>query len=190
MKKTNLKKIYRFNETDNAYIIDLALDYYQEIFNDWDASPIRKKDVNPELAEYLEAASHDIPRNFNIEMAFSIPLSEKDIEREKKSIDGIKNNFKTELYFVSKELTMIFRKIALFIIMGFVFILTATLTQNQTSITLGFNVLIEGVYIGGWVLLWEAFSLFFFSMYELRKKKAMYMRFYNSNILFNYRENK
>jgi len=187
MKKTNLKKIYRFNEDEKVFTIEVSLDYYQELFNDWDASPMRKRDLNPELVEYLEAASYDIPRSNKLEISFSIPVAEKNIPREKKSIDGIKNNFMTALYFIKKELNLILRKIAFFIILGFIFILTAYLTQNQTSIAVGFNVLFEGVYIGGWVLLWEAFSLFFFSMYELRKRKAMYTRFFNSNIVFSYR---
>ena len=32
MKKPYLKKIYRFDNLKEAYIIDIDLDYYQEIF--------------------------------------------------------------------------------------------------------------------------------------------------------------
>lgn len=190
MKKSYLKKIYRYNEDEKSYIIDVSLDYYQELFNDWDASPIRKKDLDPDLVMYLEAASHEIPRKSNIEVSFSIPLNEKNEEKEKKAIAGIKTNFSTALYFTRKELNYSLRKIILFILLGFIFILTAYLIQNKIALTIGFDVLIEGLFIGGWVLLWEAFSLFFFSMYELRKQKSMYMRFLNASIVFEYRDKK
>ena len=115
---------------------------------------------------------------------------EKNIESERKVLLGINNYYNSVLYFTKKELRYNFRKIILFITLGFSFILTAYVVQNQSHINLGFDVLVEGVFIGGWVLLWEAFSLFFFSMYEVRKKKAMYIRFIDSDIIFKYRSKK
>jgi hypothetical protein len=187
MKKPYLKKIYRFDNLKEAYIIDIDLDYYQEIFNDWDASPVRKKDLDPELVHYLESSSGEISRKNKLTIHFSLPINQKDKSKEKKVLAGIRNYYNSTLYFTRKELNFSLRKIALFITLGFSFILFAYLAQNQLNLNLGFDVLIEGVFIGGWVLLWEAFSLFFFSMYELRKKKSMYTRFLDSDIIFEYR---
>lgn len=190
MKKTYLKKIYRFNEESKAYIIDVSLDYYQELFNDWDGSPTRKRDLDPELVTYLEAASLEIPRKSNVEISFSLPLSEKNCDKEKKATDGINTNFLTALYFTKKALSYNLRKIILFVLLGVIFIMAAYIIQYKIDLTIGFDVLIEGLFIGGWVLLWEAFSLFFFSMHELRREKSMYLRFLNSEIVFDYRETK
>jgi len=188
MKKVLLKNIYKFDETSQEYVIDISLDSYQELFNDWDASPTWKKDLNPELATYLESSSYEIPRKNNIRVDLFLPADMKKQENEEKALRGINNYFKSVLYFTKIELNYNFRKILAFIILGFTFITTAYFVQNQTSLSFGFDVLIEGIFIGGWVLLWEAFSLFFFSMHALRKRKRMYLRFLNSKIQFNYRD--
>ena len=53
-------------------------DYYQEIFNDWDASPVRKKDLDPELVHYLESSSGEISRKNKLTIHFSLPINQKD----------------------------------------------------------------------------------------------------------------
>jgi len=186
MKKSYLRKIYRYDAIKKAFIIDIDMAFYQELFNDWDASPFRKKDLDPELVEFLESSSDQIPKKNNVIIYFSLPQDQKNRQIEKRVLEGFRNYYKSTLYFIKKELDYSLRKILLFVILGFSFILFAYLSQNQLNLNLGFDVLIEGVFIGGWVLLWEAFSLFFFSMHELRKKKKMYIRFLKSEVVFNY----
>lgn len=186
MKKTLLKNIYKFDEKKQEYVIDISINHYQELFNDWDASPTWKKDLDPGLIVYLEASSFDIPKKNSISINFSLPLDKKDQNKENRALKGINNHFITSLYFTKLELKYNLRKILYFIILGFTFITIAYLIQNQIIVNLGFDILIEGVYIGGWVLLWEAFSLFFFSMHSIRKRKSMYLRFLNSKIFFIY----
>lgn len=188
MKKTLLESIYKFDDKTQTFIIDIALDSYQELFNDWDASPTWKKDLDPDLVKYLETSSYDIPRKKNIQINFFLPLEIEMQKNEDKAMRGINNYFMSELYFTRVELKYNLRKILAYIVLGFTFITTAYFIQNLTSIPFGFDILVEGVFIGGWVLLWEAFSLFFFSMYALRRKKRMYIRFLNSKILFSYKK--
>lgn len=189
MKRSYLRKIYRYDETKNAYNIDVLLDDYKEVFHDWDASPTRKKDLNPELVEFLENSSEDIPKNEKINIVFSLPIDKKDTVGEERIILGINNYFKSILYFTDRTMKRQLRKIASFISLGFSFILVAYFVQNSFNLNIGVDVLIEGIFIGGWVLLWEAFSLFFFSMNDVNKERRTYQRFLESNIQFVYRNN-
>jgi len=43
---------------------------------------------------------------------------------------------------------------------------------------------VEGMFIGGWWILWEGCSLFFFRGNELRLKKRMFERYIKSDIIF------
>ncbi|MBD2053678.1 hypothetical protein [Leptolyngbya sp. FACHB-60] len=45
-------------------------------------------------------------------------------------------------------------------------------------------VLTEGLFIGGWVFLWEAVSLFFFSNRDLYNRYRTYRRLRNSEVIF------
>jgi hypothetical protein len=54
--------------------------------------------------------------------------------------------------------------------------------------SLTFNILREGLFIGGWFLLWESFSLFFFDSYEVRQRRKRFQRYLDSDIEFRYIE--
>ncbi|XPM57997.2 MAG: hypothetical protein EDM05_009505 [Leptolyngbya sp. IPPAS B-1204] len=46
------------------------------------------------------------------------------------------------------------------------------------------SLLAEGIFIGGWVFLWEAVSLFFFTDLELYERYRAYKRLLNAPVFF------
>jgi predicted metal-binding membrane protein len=42
----------------------------------------------------------------------------------------------------------------------------------------------EGLFIGGWIFIWEAFSLFFFTTHDERKRRDVFYRYLDSEIYF------
>ena len=48
------------------------------------------------------------------------------------------------------------------------------------------NVIREGIFIGGWVFLWEAITNIFITRHELLNTIRLYKRLYLSNIRFTY----
>ena len=76
MKKSDNYEIqYRKNPDTGRIIIDIALDNYLEFFHEWDNSIFKKRDINPELAEFLDLCSEDIPLRKKLEIVFSINSS-------------------------------------------------------------------------------------------------------------------
>jgi hypothetical protein len=69
-------------------------------------------------------------------------------------------------------------------IMGTLFLVGAYVTKNLVELQLLFSIMIEGFFIGGWFLLWEAFSLFFFESHETRHRRNIIRRFLECNIYF------
>ena len=45
--ESRLRKIYRQNPDTGAFLIEVALDRYEEIFNEWDPVPYKRRDLNP-----------------------------------------------------------------------------------------------------------------------------------------------
>jgi len=68
--------------------------------------------------------------------------------------------------------------------MSIVFLLMAYLIPTVSELSILMNVLMEGLFIGGWVLLWEAFAIFFFNGHELRIKRKLFVKFLDSEIKF------
>ena len=183
-KKHEFQNIYNLNPETNAYIIQVSLDDYSELFNGWDASPLRRKDLEPELLDYLEQAGTEIPLKENIEICFHLPSNVHDVDKESKSLTGIQNNFKVVMFFINKTLKTNYRQLAIYMIMGTLFLVGAYVTKNLVELQLLFSIMIEGFFIGGWFLLWEAFSLFFFESHETRHRRNIIRRFLECNIYF------
>ena len=185
VKKKNITlSLYNQNPETNAYMIEVSLVEYSELFNGWDASQLRKKALEPELMDYLEQASSDIPIHEPIELCFYLPKDLRNEEAEQKSIKAIANNFKVEMAMIKKQLNKNYRRLASYIVLALLFLTGAYLLRNVTDVSLLVNIMIEGLFIGGWFLLWETFSLFFFDTHEIKIRKKIFDRYLMSSIYF------
>ena len=185
-KKLELQQIYRFDSVDDTYVIDISLDNYLEIFNEWDRSPIRRKDLNHELFDYLEEAAYEIPLKYKTKILFGIPEKVKDKKRQENAITGLRNNFRYVIHFINRTLSTNNRKSILYALLGLLFIIMSTVFEQFLPDTFFFTILAQGIFVGGWVLLWEAFSLFIFISYEHRDRRKRYRRYLESVIEFTY----
>ncbi len=186
-KKNYLKQMYKTNTETNAYIVEISLENYNEIFNGWDPSPIKRRDLDPDLVNFMRVCSSDIPLKYPLELHFYMPGDQYNKEKEDLSIVGLKNNFSFTLHFIRKEIEQIGKKIALYIIMAVAFLSVGYLSGSQIKLNFLKTILKEGLSIGGWVFLWEAFSLFFFSRQEVYNRLKTYKRFQDTEINFKYK---
>ncbi len=183
-KRKELLNVYNRNPENNAFLIEISLDDYSEIFNGWDASQLRKKDIEPELMDFMEQCGYEIPIDEEIEICFYLPKEINDTDKENISVVGIQNNFKTVLFFIEKLLHKNYRQIATYISIGILLLIGAYGMGYLADINVTFSVINQGLFIGGWFLFWEAFSLFFFESHETRKRRSVFQRFYRSKIFF------
>ena len=181
-----LRYIYHTNRHNNAYLIELNLDKYNDLFNSWDGSELDRKELDPELSQFLERASYELPIKEKVELCFYLPEGKKNKKMEADSKATIKNNFRMNLFFINQNLKNNNKKIATYILMGILFLLTAYLIPESKDLSLLISLLMEGLFVGGWVFLWEAFSIFFFGSRELKDKKKRYFRYLESEIFFKY----
>ncbi len=183
-KKHIYQSLYNQNPETHAYLIEISLDDYSELFNGWDASPLRKKDLEPELLEYIEQMSSEIPLNESIELCFYMPSSLRDFDKEFRSISSIMNNFKVVVGFIDKKLKRFYRQMMIYIFLAVAFLTSAYLLRSLIIETLFIDIMIEGFFIGGWFLLWEVFSIFTFESHEERVRRKNMSRFLTSDIYF------
>lgn len=120
-----------------------------------------------------------------MELCFYLPEDKKDIKKEKDSKATIINNFRMDLHLINRDLKLNNKKSLIYIMMGLIFLLPTVLLKNS-DFNLWLDMLLQGFFVGGWVFLWEAFSLFFFSSHDLRDKKKRYLRYLDSDIKFKY----
>jgi hypothetical protein len=186
-KVLKLSQIYSYLEKEQCYLVQISLDSYDEIFNGWDAAPLKRRDLEPDLLDFIEQVGNDIPMRKKIQLSFQLPAEVLDQKKEESAIEAIYHNFTMIRHFITKELTKNNRKIAAYVTLGVLFLSTTFLFQNSFQLIFPVSIIFEGLFIGGWVMFWEAFSLFFFTGSELRSRRNRYIRYSNSKIEFQYK---
>lgn len=177
-------ELYSYDTSSGAYIIEIALDKYSDIFSEWDPAPFKLRDTDPDLELYLEGCSDDIPFHYPLTLCFTIPKGTRNKHIEDQAKNGLKNSFNFKIYFIRKDITRNNTRILLFILIGFAFLWVATIFPKQLTSLVFPSILVEGLFIGGWVFLWEAMTLILFTSTELHHNHHIYKRLLNSSIIF------
>lgn len=186
MKKAEgiFRELYRFDKKSGAYIIEIALDKYSDIFSEWDPAPFKLRDIDHDLELYLEGCSDDIPYRYPLILSFTIPMGARDEIIEEQARKGLRNGFKFKIYFIRKEIARTNARTLLFMLIGFAFLWAATIFPKQLASSVFPSLLVEGLFIGGWVFLWEAITLALFTTTGLAHSSRIYKRLLCSTIVF------
>jgi hypothetical protein len=185
MNKSYLKKIYRYNEENHTFVAEISLEYYLELFNPWDAASIKKKDLDPELVSYLEDVSDDIPLKEKLAIVFVMPKQVQNEEMENISRGVFVEYFNFLIHYNRKTQRKSLKQAIYYIITSFTFVALAYFLRIDD--TMFIEILSEGLFIGGWVFMWEAISIIFFKSSFIRRQSKRYQRLSNSNITYEYK---
>lgn len=183
LKEEYIAEIYAIDKANNAYMIEAALDHYTDIFSEWDPAPFKRRELDPDLQFYLEGSADEIPKKYAIEVCFTLPPGTRDEAMEQDVRAGLRNSVDFKLYLLKKEIRLINVRTARYVLAGLGTLLVARLAE-PLDINIFTSVLTEGLFIGGWVFLWEAVSLFFFSNRDLYNRYCTYKRLRGSEVIF------
>lgn len=183
MKSLHMKDLYHFNKETQTYELDIAIDQYQDVFNSWDAAPLKRKDIEPDLIDYLEQAGEDISFKEKIALVFMLPSDERDLRREKTLSQAVKLQFRFLLSVVNKKLLYNYRRMATFAIFSLIFLTINYFLRGQQSSQLA-NIFLEGLIVGGWFLMWNVFGIAILDNFKLYRKKKICVRYMQVELMF------
>ncbi|MEI7885265.1 MAG: hypothetical protein WCI30_07930 [Clostridia bacterium] len=180
---------YRENATNGNIIIYIALDDYMDFFHEWDNSTFKKRDMHPDLAEFLDLCSEDIPLKKKLELQFCV----KNEHREKSKEDLILASYRNYYEFFgrteNKKIKRNFLNALFLVFFALVFILLHTLLIESATSNIWSKVFLEGLLIGGWVFMWEALHMASFGSQELFQRSREIKRFLKADVSFQYKSN-
>lgn len=181
-----LQKIYDFSESDNAFIIKLSPDSYLDLFNKLDHNPIRKKDLNQSVINYIESCSNDISLDKNIILEIKIKKAAHSNDLENRVRKGLLNYFEYMVEYYRQKMKKQWSTSLLFLVL---FILLATSSLKFASLAVDsknvlFKTLVQGISIGSWVFLWEAIVGVTINYKPNRMHFRFYKRLLNAKIIF------
>lgn len=178
------EEIYPIDQATHSYMVEVALDKYSDIFSTWDPAPFKRRELDPDLELYLEGSSDEIPYRYPIELCFTLPSDKRNPHMEQEVRNGLKNSFVFKRYLLSKEIKQTNTRMVMYLFIGFGFLLAGTLLSHHFEGKLLLSLLADGLFIGGWVFIWEAVSLFFFTNRELYDRYRTYKRLQSAPVIF------
>lgn len=178
-----LDKLYPQN-SDGAYVIEVQLEYFIDAFNKWDYAYMEARELNPGLIFFVERCSDDIPIKKAIELKFIV--AEKNEEHEIMLRKALELNFKYQIFLENQNIRSIYRKTVKYFITAVFLLVVTFLLKPVSSLPLLYDIVTEGVMIGGWVFLWQSISLLSFDVLEYIKKKKSFERLADSKVTIKY----
>jgi hypothetical protein len=179
-----LSKLYERNQETGNYVIEVALDRYSDVFNDWDHAAFRKRDMNPELAYFLEDCSREIPLRHDVDVFFYLPKEVQNPEREKIISEVLHNYYNFYASFEKRQLQKAYQKLFTYVAAAFLLITLNILMGHQANVL--FSTFAQGLLVGGWVFLWEAISFLFMKRSDNQHLIRTYTRLGSANVYFRY----
>ena len=181
-----LSQFYTIDRFTGNYVIEIALRNYNEIFNIWDSSTTKLKGLDPSFKTFLEECSSNIDMRQKVALRFIVQEQKKDLKLEEKIKKGIHNYFVYSLFTINNKLAIRRKKIIYYIFLSSIFVTFYFYFQNVQTTDILKEIVLYSLTIGGWVFLWESFSLLFIQGNEMKKKKIQYKRLLNASIVFRY----
>ncbi|KJF28756.1 hypothetical protein TZ02_00975 [Clostridium aceticum] len=183
-----LNEVYPLNTTTGKLMIEIHLEQYIYLFNEWDNASFKRRDLDPDLIYFLEECSQEIPLKHDIELNITITEEKRDLIKEKNIIKGFRNQYIHYLRLEKRNLKELFMRALLYVVTAFALIFTASMLEGTLKEHPVSTTLLEGFYVGGWVFAWEAISSFSFHSGSLRRKIKEYKRFLRAPIHFIYKD--
>ncbi|MEB3273612.1 MAG: hypothetical protein ACO4CG_06495 [Prochlorothrix sp.] len=183
---SHLHEVYDQDPVSGAFILDVALGHYSDIFNAWDYSPFRRRDLNPELRSFLATCSSDIPLRYPLALRFCVLEEYRSLPEEQAIQRGLKSHYGLTSRTLRQELGVIQRKSVVFLVLGLLILgISIQLEPTETPVMV-METLAQGLSVGGWVFLWEGFTALTLGSSDLRERLRIQERFLNAIVLFRY----
>ena len=183
-----LEKIYERDPANGNYIIEVSLDNYADIFNDWDHAPFRRRDLDPGLLNFLEDSIDDIPMKQNIDIRFFLSDQVRSAQREQQIIEWFRTFYKFNVELERKKIRTILKKSMIWFLVSALFLVSSYFGQHMTGNNLLVYLLSETMVVGGWVFLWETISLLTFERADIHRLIKNFNRFARADIAFRYKQ--
>ena len=183
--RKRLENLYTYNARKDEYEISLTIRNYEEIYNPYDFSQYKRRDMDEDFLDYIYNSSLDIPLNHKIKLNFHLKEEVYEEEKSKNLKNAIKNNFTWRRSIVTNKLIQKLKECVLLLFAGVLFLVLAfvilALIQNPGT---GLDLLVESLSIIGWVFLWDLVEIMAFVVTKLYRNKKYLTRLINSRVEF------
>lgn len=150
------------------------------LFNSFDPSPFREKDIDPEVESFLVSWVRELPQNATFTIAVYLPTAEAAKPQATEIGEAFAHYFDYRAQMAEQDLRELFRIGRRFLVIG-VAVLAACLVTSQ--IVAAFvpyrvvaRVLEESLIIVGWVANWRPIEIYLYEWLPIRRRIRLFRR--------------
>lgn len=171
-----LEAMYERKGDSGAFLISTMVERYSDIFNSLDPAPPKTRDLDQNLLNFIDECSLDIPMKYPIVLQIQVPAEIRDPALEERIRKGISTYFAHWLFGQEHNISKSYWRTLVYFLTGMLFLLVLNLTGISSSANFGLKLATQGLYVGGWVFLWEAVAELAFKSRELHLSRRRIKR--------------
>ena len=183
-----LQEIYPYDSKKHKFTIPISITHYDEFFSRLDRSPAQKRDLSPELVEYLNQCSGELPSRFEISIDLNISQEACNPDRERDCQVSLQRFFQHQIYMEKSEIRRQRLDALKYLVVSLLCLSADIASGGLVSNTLPGHLIHEALQIGGWVFMWEAITINFLQTDQHYQAIRKLKRFIQAEIHFSYSE--
>lgn len=175
MQHGELTGIYRREGEWN--LIELKVSHPAQLFNSLDPSPFRERDLDPEAAEYIVDALHELHGHRHVRIVVHLP-GPCDARSRDAITEAIHNYFRYRETTTRLSLRQVLRLGRASLLVGLLFLsaCTALSVFVFTGKDMLTRLLHEGLLIMGWVAMWKPLEILLYDWWPLLRDARIHAR--------------
>jgi hypothetical protein len=175
IRTTGPKGFYR--KEGDLRVVELTVEDVGDLFHEIDPSPLRDKDLRPEIETYLVTAVEEAGGPHKAKIVIQMPAEAVTAAAQAIVTEGLHNFFTYRAWVQSRDLTRLFRIGYLSLAIGLTFLfLCLSLrqiipgnTERPLRLTMS-----EGLMVVGWVAMWRPLEIFLYDWWPMLRRRRLY----------------
>lgn len=184
---TNLEallEIYPYDPQTRTFTIPTRVANYNDFFNPLDPSPAPARDLTPELVEYLNQCSTEIPAQYALIIQVQVQNEPQSGQAEQDCLNSLRTFYKHNVFVVQAQIQRMRGRALKYLLVSFACLAVTILGEGWSSAGFIGNLLHEALLIGGWVFMWEAVTLNFIEMDSHTQEITRFRRLIAAKVTF------
>jgi hypothetical protein len=160
----------------NADLLEIAIRVrtINQLFNVLDASPLREKDLDEDIDEFVVGWVRELPTGTLFKIVIELPAVEVSNPETTRLGDAFAHYFEHRAEVARRELRELFRLGWRSLIIGLAMLAACTLGSQLATRLIGSptaaNFLSEGLIIVGWVANWRPLEIYLYDWWPIRRR--------------------
>jgi hypothetical protein len=182
----SLREIYVYDSQTRTFIIPARVSHYDDFFNPLDPSPTPARDLAPDLVDYLNQCSDEIPFKYPVIISLQVQVSARETQHEQECLASLQTFYRHEIFVSEAEIRRKRGESLKYLLIAFLCLAVSSISGQLNPEGFLGNMLREAALIGGWLFTWEAVTLNFIEMDKHYQEIKKYRRLIGAKMSFKY----